>query len=378
MTKTVKILHTADIHLGAQESFLGKNAPQRRFETLSTFEKIINLAISENIDVIALAGDIFDSNRIEERFIKAVFEKIASAAPIKVIFAAGNHDPLNSDSPFLNYSLPENLYVLGTCDECLTFEDISLRVYGRSFESVSLKGEEAFGITDISQDYVNLMIQHGELSSSLNSEYNPITPKFVKNSRMDYIALGHIHKSSEIGRIDNTFFAYSGCPEGQGFDELDEKGVYIGEIGKNTCNLKFVSVSKRMHIHEKIDISGFEDSGKIANAILERLSSAYGENFRDNLYKIELTGEINPETEILTAELESRLATEVYFAKIKDCTVFYVNLEELSKEITLKGIFVKKMLEKEAEATEEQKPLIRKALNLGLKAFIGEVDYNED
>lgn len=378
MTKTVKILHTADIHLGAQESFLGKNAPQRRFETLTTFEKIIDLAISENVDIIALAGDIFDSNRVEERFIKAVFEKIASAAPIKVIFAAGNHDPLNSDSPFLNRTLPENLHVLGTQDECITFEDLSLRVYGRSFESVSLKGEEVFKITDISEDYVNLMVQHGELSSSFNSEYNPITPKFVKNSGMDYIALGHIHKKSEIGRIDNTFFAYCGCPEGQGFDELDEKGVYIGEIGKNTCNLAFISVSKRKHIHEKIDVSECDDSAKITAAILEKLSSNHGENFRDNLYKIELIGEISPETEIVTAELESRLSAEVYFVKVKDGTEYYVNLDELSKEITLKGIFVKKMLEKEAEAPEEQKPLIRKALNLGLKAFIGEVEYNED
>ena len=38
---SVKILHCADVHLGAQDSFLGENASKRRFETLLTFEKII-------------------------------------------------------------------------------------------------------------------------------------------------------------------------------------------------------------------------------------------------------------------------------------------------------------------------------------------------
>ena len=41
---SVKILHCADIHLGAQDSFLGENAAKRRFETLLTFEKIIETA----------------------------------------------------------------------------------------------------------------------------------------------------------------------------------------------------------------------------------------------------------------------------------------------------------------------------------------------
>lgn len=375
---TVKILHTADIHIGAAAGFLGANADLRRFETLVTFEKIIDTALENRVQLIALAGDLFDSNRIEERFITAVFDKIASAAPLKVVFAAGNHDPLNSDSPFLNRELPENLYVLGVKDECISFDDISVRVYGRSFESSCLKGEESFGITPPEDGYINILVQHGELKSDLNSEYNAITPKFVKTSKMDYIALGHVHKRSDIGRIDNTFFAYCGCPEGQGFDELDDKGVYIGEIGKGICNLEFVPVSKRKHIHERIDITGCQDGGEISAFILKTLKERYGDGFRDNLYKIELTGGIDPELQVGLSEIQSRLADELYFVKLKDSTEYLIDLEALSGEVSLKGIFVKKMLEKESAAPEEQKPLYRKALKLGLKAFAGEVKYSED
>ena len=326
----VKILHTADIHIGAAESFLGANADLRRFETLVTFERIIDLAKEQNVHIIALAGDLFDSNRVEERFVSAVFDKIAAAAPIKVVFAAGNHDPLNSESPFLTRDLPENLYVLGVKDECICFEELGVKVYGRSFENNCLKGEESFGIPTEKGDYVNLLVQHGELKSDLNSDYNAITPKFVKTSGMDYIALGHVHKRSEIGRIDDTFFAYCGCPEGQGFDELDQKGVYLGEIGRGVCELQFVSVSKRQHVYEKIDVSALKDSGEIAAFIMDSLNKAYGDDFKENLYKIELTGEIDPETEIVTAEILSRISHELYFVKLKDSTQYRIDLDELA------------------------------------------------
>jgi len=375
---SVKILHTADIHIGAAESFLGKSAQQRQFETLITFERIVDLAVKENVKVLALAGDIFDSNDIESRFFEAVFSKISANKDIKVIAVAGNHDPLNADSPYLKYDLPENLYILGTKDECITFDDLKLNVYGRSFENVYLEGEELFTLAPKDNGYINLMLQHGELKSDLNSEYNAITPKFVKNSGMDYIALGHVHKRTEIGRIDNTFFAYCGCPEGQGFDELGSKGVYIGEIGKGFCELIFTPVAKRNHIHEKIDVTNNFSSEEIVNRTLAVLNEKYGENYADNLYKIELIGEIPTDCEIITAEILSRLSEILYFVKVKDSTDFSIDLKELSNETTLKGIFVKKMLQKIESADDETKEKYKNALKLGLKSFNTEVKYNED
>ena len=374
----VKILHTADIHIGAAESFLGESAESRKFETLLTFEKIVDMAVSESVDILAIAGDLFDSNNIEERLITAVFEKIKNCATVKVVFTAGNHDPLSAESPFLRYDLPENLYVLGLSDECITFEDIKTRVYGRSFEHSRLQGEEKFTL-EPEQDYINIMVQHGELKSDLNSDYNAITPKFVKTSGMDYIALGHVHKRTEIGKIDATSFAYCGCPEGQGFDELDQKGVFIGEVGKNLCDLKFVAISKRQHIEAKINISDLENATDIKNAVLNRLKADYGESYKDNLYKILLVGEVSETAEINTAEIKSRLEEELYFVKVKNRTEFKLDYEQLSKEPSLKGIFVKKMLEKLSEVTtEEEKDILKKALNLGLRAFNGEVKYDED
>ena len=73
----IKILHTADVHIGARDAFLGVTAESRRFETLLTFERIIDLAKEKNVDILAIAGDLFESNMIESAFIDGVFNKIS-------------------------------------------------------------------------------------------------------------------------------------------------------------------------------------------------------------------------------------------------------------------------------------------------------------
>jgi len=374
----VKILHCGDIHIGAAESFLEEKAAARRFETLITFEKIVELAQKEKVQAVVIAGDLFDSNTVEKNFIDGVLTKIASAKEIKFLFVAGNHDPLDPRSPLLKNRLPENLYVFGPKDECKVFDDIGLCAYGRSFDTAFLMGEEKFTLKAQKSDYVNLMLQHGELKSDLNSQYNAITRGFIENSGMDYIALGHIHKRTDIGKIGKTYFAYCGCPEGQGFDETDQKGVYLGEIGDGECNLEFFPVAKRMHIVEKIDVTSAQSSSEMADKVIKLLEEKYGEDYGDNLYKIELCGEIPEDFDFSLKEICSRVAEKVYFVKVKDNLKPLIDLETLSREASLKGIFVKKMLERVESAPEDKKEVFYNALLTGLKAFDSEVAYIED
>ena len=113
------------------------------------------------------------------------------------------------------------------------------------------------------------------------------------------------------------------------------------------------------------------------NLLLEMVAGERGT--AHNLYKIILTGEIDETTEINCTEIKSRLESELYFVKVKNRTEYKLDYEQLSLEPSLKGIFVKKMLEKQAAvSTEAEKEIIKKALNLGIRAFMGEVKYDED
>lgn len=374
MPDTVKLLHTADLHLGAELSYLGKNAALRRSEMLLCFEGLLELGKKENIDLFLIAGDLFDNNAVSQDVFTSIIQKI-SQYDFKVIYAAGNHDPLSSDSPFITAtSLPDNLIVLGTNDECIPINK-NLSVYGKSFGSVYMNGQDSFGIA-ASNDNINIMLMHGDTTAG--SEYNYISQTFLQSCDMDYVALGHIHKYSSMLKTEKTYYAYPGCPEPHGFDELGAKGVIIAEVGKGICNAKFVCTSKRMHLLEEINISNSANNSDAANTILDILKEKYGENFGNNLYKIILTGTRKPDFTPDISEIRTRIANFVYFCKIRDKSEAGFDLEILSKENSLKGKFVKLMLEKTKNADEDKKEHFRNALNLGLKAFSGEVSWIED
>ncbi len=371
----IKILHTADVHIGAREAHLEALAQQRRFETVFTFEKTVRLAAQNGVRLFLIAGDLFDSNRIEEVFIKRTLEAIKSAAEITFVFAAGNHDPLSADSPFLKHEIPENLKILPARDSVLELEALGVRVYGCSFDSVYKKGEERFLLTTPDDDIINILCIHGELKSDLNSDYNSVTVDFLKSCGMDYVALGHVHRRTAVQKIGKAFAAYCGCPEPHGFDETGKKGVYIGEIKKGECSLEFTATAAREYVEINVDIT---DKTDIVAAALDELQKSYGEGFRDNLYKIILTGEVTEDFKIDTAEISGRISSEVYFAKLRDKTTLKLNLKALANEHSLKGIFVKKCLERIDSAEDEaQKEMLKQALNIGVKAFSAEVKCDE-
>lgn len=370
----IKILHCADLHIGATERFLGTAAKKRRIETLMTFERIIETAQKNEVDFLLIAGDLLDSNTVESDLIDRVFAGFEKIPETEIIFAAGNHDPLDAASPFVTRPLPEHLHVLGTADTVLDFPEKQVKVFGRSFKEVYLQGKDRFSLPVTPDgETVYLMVQHGDLSVAA-SDYNGISPDFIRTSGMDYIALGHIHKRTEVQTLDGTAFAYCGCPEGQGFDETGEKGVLFGTVGKGTCDLTFLPLAKRRHERISVDLSACESATGISEHILTHLENLYGKDYAENLYHITLTGAVEESFRFSVAEISARLNDAVYFAKVKNHTTVCADLELLANEPSLKGIFVRKMSAALTAASEEEKPKLEAALQIGLQAFRGEID----
>ena len=371
---TVSILHTADLHIGAQCNYLGVDTLNRRYETLETFRKIINLCNENKVKLLLIAGDLFDSNHIEETFIDAVFDGFNSLKDTKVIIALGNHDPLTADSPFSYKEKGDNVYILSSSDDVITFDDLHCRVYGCSFDGVYSSGSPRFSLIPKKDDYINLMVIHGEARADFKGNYRPITPEFVKMSGMDYIALGHVHKRSEIQAIGTTYLAYCGCPEGQGFDESGEKGVYMGEISKGKADLEFVPTASRTHYCIDVDIT---DSNDICETVKDAIIKT-NDNYSRHFFRVTLKGKRSLGTMIDTAEIAAKLSSLVSFIKIKDKTKSGVDLESLAEEKTLKGYFTALMLSKIDTAEEGEKEKLYNALDLGLSCFDGEVTYSEN
>ncbi len=376
MENKIRFLHTADLHLGAAISSSASVSAERRNEALLTLEKLFAICKANEIPLMLLSGDLLENNSVESKFFEGFLRCVKSHSEITVVFAAGNHDPLTTDSPFLNTALPENLIVLGAEDECVECGNLPVRIYGKSFSSVYMKGKSNFSIPAKNDEKINIMVLHGETGSDLNGDYNTVTKSFIELSGMDYIALGHIHAFTPPEKINTTYYAYSGTPEPHGFDETGIKGVIVGEISKNDFRYEFVPTAKRRYEVIEADLSNAGNSAQAADTVISTIKEQIGAGYENNFYKVILTGEIPADAVIDADEICTRLKDTLYFVKTRDNTRPSIDLELLSKENSLKGKFVKIMLEKISAAQDKEN--LQKALYIGLKAFSSEVKYNEN
>lgn len=132
----IKILHTADIHLGREFPFLREKGREHRNQLLGTFERIVDLAIGENVSLFLIAGDLFDTNSVHGIVIGkvlAAFKKLEDKG-IPVCILPGTHDAYDDDSIYRFLSFPPSVTVLTPDNEKKVYEGLDLTVYGRAFD----------------------------------------------------------------------------------------------------------------------------------------------------------------------------------------------------------------------------------------------------
>jgi exonuclease SbcD len=346
----VRILHTCDLHLSSPLSSLGEIAIIRQGEILDTFSRILTLATEQNVEIIIISGDLFDNPTPGISCAEYVYKKFAEIPHIKVFISLGNHDAC------LDMHFPDNVYVFPNYLEKFEFE--AFDIYGVSFEGEYCHSSIIEGFVVDNPQKINLLAIHGDLVSiGGKSAYNPITAKALEQSGADYVALGHVHSFSEIQSIGKTYFAYPGTPEGRGFDESGQKGVIIGDVYKNYVDLSFVPTAKRQFHEIDIDVSGCVNNLDICQEIL----SAYTNP--NDFYKINLIGAACERLMVDTSFIEEHIKNSFYYIKIIDNTHLDVDLQKLSNEHTLKGLFAKNILEEGGSSF---------AVKCGLAALSGE------
>ncbi len=222
----MKILHTADWHLGAP---LQGHGEELRQALAAVPGQVLELVRQEECDLVLLAGDVFDGGYTPHTY-QTVFQTL-EAMKVPVFITPGNHDFCSPDSPWNKELWPENVHIFTSQQiESVAIPELNCRVYGAGFAAMDcpslLEGFRA----EQTEKYA-IGIFHGD-PTQVNSPYNPITKAQVLSSNLDYIALGHIHKADKFA-AGKTLCAWPGCPMGRGYDEQGEKGVYIVTLEDN-------------------------------------------------------------------------------------------------------------------------------------------------
>ena len=108
---TLKILHTADLHLDSPfEGLPSGKASVRRNEQRGLLGRLAELAQSEKADVLLLSGDLLDSDNTYYETGDELIRSLGGTG-MPVFIAPGNHDYYSDKSPYARLELPANVHV---------------------------------------------------------------------------------------------------------------------------------------------------------------------------------------------------------------------------------------------------------------------------
>ena len=347
----LKILHSADWHLDSP--FLGFTKQQRQFLQEAQRKipgKIADICRTEDCDMVLLAGDLFDGEARQETL--ELLKRELENCGVPVLIAPGNHDYCSDNSFWLEESWPENVFVFTGDLESVTIQGLNCRIYGAAFQSMDcaslLEGFRAQG-----DEKYCVAVLHGD-PLQRNSPYNPITNAQVRNSSLDYLALGHVHKAG-LFRSGETVCAWPGCPMGRGWDETGEKGICIVTIDEGAK-----VQTKSLNLPRFFDLTA-EVNGDAAEAVESVLPAAPGDDF----YRITLTGNGNVDLEELQKEFSDFPNLE-----LRDRTEPPVEVWADADKDSLEGIYFG-MLRKAMEDSPENARQIQLAAEISRKLLCG-------
>jgi len=226
----MKFIHAADLHLDSP--FLGLTglpaslATTVRESTFTAATKVFDRALSEHVDFVLLAGDLFDraeQSVAAQAFLFTQFARLDDAQ-IPVIVSFGNHDYLTEQA----VTYPTNVTVLGehvttTTLQLASGETVAVSGFSYPQRWVSDDPLAAYPVHAATNWHVGML--HGAVTTGSQDHYAPFTVAELLRKRYDYWALGHIHHRQSLN--DQPPILYAGNTQGRAVTETGAKGAYL-------------------------------------------------------------------------------------------------------------------------------------------------------
>jgi len=353
----MKFVHIADMHFDSPFIALadkGNLGEYRRIEQRKIFKKAIEYIKENNIEYLFISGDLYEHKHIRKSTIEYINNLFKEIENTKIFISPGNHDPILKKSFYSTFNWNENVHIFGPEIEKIELENVD--IYGYGFDDFYCSNTNIENLQIENSEKINILIIHGTLDGSNAEEmqYNSMSTTMLKQKGFNYIALGHIHKNNFE---KNAKIIYPGSTMSQGFDELGEHGMVVGEINSEENKLEFIKLDETEFVEEEINCTEI-------NSVEELIEKINEIKIQENkLYKIILIGKRNFEINIYNLykyELNDRII------KIKNNTKPNFNIKEIAKENTLKGLFAKEILE-EIKNKNYDEEIIEQALELGME-----------
>ena len=356
----MRLIHTSDIHIGAPMTSVlcGAKARERSRELLDGFAAMIRDGEAIGAEVIIIAGDLFDSERVPLRTVEAVLSLMREHSSLSFLLLPGNHEGEVVRSCGLK--LPKNLKIFNTG---WTYFDIGeVRIAGRS----EIR-QDMFKTLKIREGARNIVVLHGEARET-GAREGVIPLRDASGLGIDYIALGHYHSFCEYPVDDGCSAVYCGTPEGRGFDECGKKGYVVLDVDGGGTKYTFRSQAKRTLHTITVDITGVRDGAEWewrVNCAVQKIPAS-------DLVRIEIVGRYEIGLIRDTDRLIRLFGHKFYHFEVNDRSLPMINMEDYKNDKSLRGEFIRSVMSDTTLSDEEKGEVI----SCGLYALVGEAIYD--
>ncbi len=317
----MKILHTADWHLGSFRGPEENGVNLRSQDTIKCLHEMVRVAQEERPGLVLVSGDIFDKSEIRQgRSHKEVLQarKIIQdlskiAKHVVVMRGTPNHD---SAEAFLeveaHFEHVENVDIV-TVPKVVSAEEFDIAVlpgfdrgvYRAKFPGLSKEEENEVFTHELSNIVLGLKAQCAPEKKSIlmahytvpgcNTEsgqvmfltqFEPILPlETLQAADFDLVALGHIHRPQKVPNLENCY--YSGAINAMNFnDEGQDRGFWIHESTSNGWVHDFYKTPYRkfITIHLNDDDIGMINAGNYDMVGIQRWRGEIDEKITRVIY----------------------------------------------------------------------------------------------
>jgi exonuclease SbcD len=243
---TIRILHTADLHLDSPLRSLAMKDPcleaRVRTASRSALENMVRYCIDEDVRALLIAGDLYDGQERSAKtaaYLAAQMERLG-AAGIKVFYIKGNHDAENPISGEI--SLPDNVHIFDGRGGKVKLGDADIWIHGVSFRDKHAPESLLPKFSNPEPSAINIAMMHTSLNGAAGHDpYAPCTVAELAAMGFDYWALGHVHKR----QIHNAapWIVMPGMPQGRDIGEAGPKSATLLTIADGDIAVSAVSTA---------------------------------------------------------------------------------------------------------------------------------------
>lgn len=225
-----KFIHAADIHLDSPmrglPEYPGAPVEEIRGATRHALEAMMDLALEEQVDLVLIAGDLYDGDWPDYNtglFLAQQLARLGDAG-IRVVITQGNHDAQSRITRHLR--LPDNVTMLSTKQpETAIFEDLAVAVHGQGFERQHVDENVVLNYPTSLPGLFNIGMLHTSAGQGGHEVYAPCNVQDLIDRGYQYWALGHVHGRRTLAGDPPIHFP--GNLQGRNIREPGPKGCLL-------------------------------------------------------------------------------------------------------------------------------------------------------